>query len=130
MRSPKVSNNDRFSNDNACFVNIEILDTNVLMLVDTGSSVTILQKRLFERLPLNERPEVKPVNITLTTATGDTFPFLGKVKLTFKLGKQTFQHDVLLADIKNDGIIGMDFFQSYNCQIDLKNQCLKIVKNL
>jgi hypothetical protein len=60
-----------------------MLDTNVVMLVDTGSSETILKKDLYENLPSNKRPELRPVNISLTMATGDTFPFHGKATVTF-----------------------------------------------
>jgi hypothetical protein len=58
-----VTNYDLCSSDNARFMYIEILDTNVVMLVDTVSSVTILKKDVYEKLPLNIRPELRPVNM-------------------------------------------------------------------
>ena len=89
------------------------------MLVDTGSNVSILRKDLYDKLPLTEKPEVIPINMTLTTATGDTAPFYGKICANFSVGSQNFNQTLFLADIKSDGILGMDFFKSNQCRIDV-----------
>lgn len=74
-------------------------------LVDTGSCCTILSKAVFQRWPPETRPTLTPVNLHLVTATGESSPFLGKAKIEITLGSQKLLHDVLLADIKNDGIM-------------------------
>ncbi|XP_060564385.1 uncharacterized protein LOC132723637 [Ruditapes philippinarum] len=56
----------------------------------------------------------------MTTATGDTAPFYGKICTKLSVGSQNFNHPIFLADIKSDGIFGMDFFKSNQCRIDVE----------
>ena len=93
-------------------------------LVDTGSCCTILSKAVFERWPPETRPTLTPVNLYLVTATGESSPFLGKAKIEITLGSQKLLHDVLLADIKNDGILGMDFLTKHCCDMFLSRNHL------
>ena len=60
-------------------------------------------------MPLDARPSITPVNMQLVTATGESSPFLGKAEIEITLGGQKIMHDVLFADVKNDGILGIDF---------------------
>ena len=46
----------------------------------------------------------------LLTVTGDSKPFEGKAVVQIRLGNCTFQHEFLFADITQDGILGIDFF--------------------
>lgn len=96
------------------------------MLADTGSNVTILRKQLFDELPLVEKTRLIPINMSLTTATGDTAPFYGKIPTHISVGSQILDHVVYLADINSDGILGMDFFKSNKCQIDVGRNSLKL----
>ena len=83
-------------------------------LVDTGSCCKILSKNVFDRWPQETRPCLSPVNLHLITATGEMSPFLGKAEIEIKLGSQKVLHDVLFADVKNDGILGMDFLTKHH----------------
>jgi hypothetical protein len=53
--------------------------------------------------------EIIPVRLNLLTATSESSPFYGKVNLKVLIGKCFYEHEFLLADIKDDGILGMDF---------------------
>ena len=79
---------------------------------------------MFERWPPETRPTLTPVNLHLVTATGVSSPFLGKAKIEITLGSQKLLHDVLLADIKNDGILGMDFLTKHCCDMFLSRNHL------
>ena len=95
------------------------------LLVDTGSCCTVLSKALFERWPQETRPSLTPVNLHLVTATGESSPFLGKTVVEIILGTQKLLHDVLYAEVKNDGILGMDFLTKHRCDMFLsKNHLL------
>ncbi|CAG2203683.1 unnamed protein product [Mytilus edulis] len=54
----------------------------------------------------------------LVSATGDTADFLGKMKIKI--------HEVLIADIPSEGILGIDFLEQKMCDIILKEKCLRI----
>ena len=101
------------------------------LLVDSGSCCTILSKALFERWPQETRPSLTPVNLHLVTATGESSLFLGKAKVEIILGSQKLLHDVLFADVKNDGILGMDFLTKRRCDMFLsKNHLLLKEENI
>ena len=102
-----------------------IHDKSFAFLVDTGSCCTILSKTLLENWPADTRPDLTPVNLHLVTATGESSPFIGKAEVEITLGNQKLLHDVLFADVKNDGIIGMDFLTKHQCDMFLsKNHLL------
>ena len=52
------------------------------ILVDTGANVSILNKKIFDSWDKSKWSElVEPVNLNLLSATGDTSPFYGKLKI-------------------------------------------------
>ncbi|CAF4847923.1 unnamed protein product [Pieris macdunnoughi] len=61
----------------------------------------------------------------LLTATGQHITVRGEGIATFKIGGRTYRHEVVIADIVDDCIIGLDFMKHYNCKIDLKNGTFK-----
>jgi hypothetical protein len=67
------------------------------------------------------------VNVHLVTATGETSPFIGQINVQISLGKKFYQHNVFIADISNEGILGMDFLAANNCDVHLSENslCLK-----
>lgn len=93
-------------------------------LVDTGSNVTILRKDLLNAWPQECFPNLTPVNLQLITATGECSPFYGKAKIEFTLGNQNLSHEILFADIKNDGILGVDFLSANRCDVLLSKDHL------
>ena len=67
----------------------------------------------------------KHPNLHLVTASGESSPFLCKAVVEITLGSQKLLHDVLLADVKNDSILGMDFLTKHRCDMFLsKNHLL------
>ncbi|CAG2203676.1 unnamed protein product [Mytilus edulis] len=108
------------------FVLAGIFDKTINMMLDTGASVTILSKKFFETLDISLRKGIIPVKQKLVSATGDTADFLGKMKIKIHLGKNRYEHEVLIADIPSEGILGIDFLEQKMCDIILKEKCLRI----
>ena len=96
------------------------------MLVDTGASVTAIKKEIFEKLPPSSQSKLIPVNLNLITATGEASSFVGKLFADIQLGKHTFTHEILVADIQNDGILGVDFLTPNKCDVLLSKSCLSV----
>ncbi|KAK3085966.1 hypothetical protein FSP39_011423 [Pinctada imbricata] len=101
------------------YVNTIIEKSILAMLLDTGSSVTIIKKEVHDLWPEENRPVLEPVRMNLITATGESASFLGKTTVNIKIGEKVCMHDVLLADIQSDGILGMDFLSKYECDLQL-----------
>ncbi|GBN70184.1 Retrovirus-related Pol polyprotein from transposon 297 [Araneus ventricosus] len=66
-----------------------------LMLVDTGSNVTL-------------------------TATGEKAEIRGKLDAAIECGCRKFQHKIYVADITDPCILGLDFLQKFNFTVDLE----------
>ena len=94
------------------------------MLVNSGASVSILRKDIFDTIPPSSRPIIKPVRMSLLTATGEASQFIGKVDLETKLGDHIFKHEFLLAKIK--AILGMDFFMKHKIDLLFSKGCIKV----
>lgn len=81
-------------------------------------------------MPESVKPEINSVNISMLTATGEVSPFFGKGQFGLKLGEMDFCHEMWLADIKNEGILGVDFLTKHQCDVVLSEQCLKLKKSV
>ena len=67
----------------------------VSMLEDSGASVSILRKDIFDNIPPESRPQVMPVRMNLLSATGTASEFIGKVEVEIKLGNHICKHEFL-----------------------------------
>ena len=96
------------------------------MLCDSGANVSILNSSLFDTWGNNLEPCLTPQNTMLLTVTGESKPFKGKAVVQILLGKCTFQHEVLFADIILEGILGIDFMIKNKCDLMISRSCLKV----
>ena len=96
------------------------------MLVDTGSSVTIINPKLFEEIDPNRELNLIETDIKLKSANGHDIPVLGKCPLSLKLGNKLFPHTFLIALTENSCILGVDFMSKYACNIYMKERILRI----
>ena len=106
------------------FVPAVVANMPLTFLVDTGSNITILSKDLLDVWPQEHFPNLTPVSIQLVTATGECSPFYGKAEIQFTIGNQNLSHEILFADIKNDGILGVDFLSANRCDVLLSKDHL------
>ena len=106
------------------FVPAIVANMPLTFLVDTGSNITILSKDLLDVWPQEHFPNLTPVSIQLVTATGECSPFYGKAEIQFTIGNQNLSHEILFADIKNDGILGVDFLSANRCDVLLSKDHL------
>jgi hypothetical protein len=70
--------------------------------------------------------DVQPVDGLLRTVTGKTTPVQSHGKLAFQVGNLNVAHDVWIADIENECILGLDFLISNDCVVDVQESCLRI----
>ncbi|CAG2248426.1 unnamed protein product [Mytilus edulis] len=100
----------------------------VPMLIDTGANITILSKQIFDDWNPSCKPEIEPVKMNMLTATGEKSPFHGKVKLNIQIGRCSYEHEFLLAEIKDNGILGMDFLTKNKCDLMLGKGYMMLYK--
>lgn len=88
------------------YVPVTIGKLHVHLLIDTGAMVTILSNSLYKQIQRTN--QLSPTNIRLKQADGAEVTVYGTVFLTMKIGLSQLQTSVVVADIQNDGILGMD----------------------
>lgn len=83
----------------------------ILFTADTGASKTVLSKRVYESMRPEDRPELGKAS-KLIGAGGTTIKDLGKGEFTIKLGTVSLKIEAMVADIDDDGLLGVDVLQS------------------
>ncbi|XP_070543801.1 uncharacterized protein [Ptychodera flava] len=77
-----------------------------------------------------------PQNITLAensyirSAFGESSPVKGRGLLSIQLGQTIVQHNVWVAHITDDVLLGANFFAQHNSTPDLINKCLQICEEV
>ena len=96
------------------------------MVVDTGSNITIVRPDVLKRVSEDVVLDVQTVDSCLRTVTGETTPVRCRGKLRLQVGNFKIMHDVWIADIENECILGLDFLAPNNCVVDVRESCLRI----
>ena len=91
------------------FVEGMICDSNIKFLVDTGSSHTVISKATYANLETEKRPELTRTSFGMKQADGKPIDILGSAWMNLKIGTICTAIEVIVADIFNDGILGVDF---------------------
>ena len=97
---------------------------NVDWLVDTGCSVTILSEKIFHKIHPDDRPELHPPSKQLLSADGSPMKVLGESMFNISVGHKTVSHFTIVAEISNDGLLGIDFLKQHSFSIDFKTNQL------
>ncbi|XP_054749735.1 retroviral-like aspartic protease 1 [Lytechinus pictus] len=88
------------------YVPLTLVERPVNFLIDTGAMLTILSISLYKQI--QRRNELFPTNIRLKQADGAEVTVYGTVFLTLEIGLTKLQTSFVVANIRNDGILGMD----------------------
>lgn len=102
-------------------------DKPIHLLVDTGATITIISRAALQRVNEHLLAETRSSKTRLLQADGTPINVYGEVNVTMKIGKRYHNIDVVVADMKHDGILGMDFLHKTNALVECKN--MEIVIN-
>ena len=92
------------------------------MTIDTGSYITIARPDVVQKGSIDWNIEME----WMSTVTGVRAPIHGRGRLMLEMGDLQIQHDIVVADIKDEFILGSDFPTPNRCLVDLKNGVLSI----
>ncbi|CAK1542644.1 unnamed protein product [Leptosia nina] len=106
-----------------------VSDIPLSLLVDSGSSVSLLKITCIERLPkLNkEKNQLKGID-----SSEEPIQTRGHFQLKLRLPKSSISHQFHVIDkihLPYDGIIGSDMLNAHSCNIDITNNALHIGKS-
>ena len=94
------------------------------MVVDTGSNKTIVRPDMVKMV--ERETKIVPCAETLRTVTGDVAPVQGRRELTFQIGSHAAVHDVWVAEITDQCILGLDFLAANDYHINIGGTYLTI----
>ena len=122
--NPIVLHNVQTDKD-CLFADVQIQDGKVNLLVDTGSSVSLLSYETFCKLGLSEGSLTKFEN-ELFAADGKSLDIKGCATLEFVCCSFRFEQNFVVASLDYlSGILGMDFLQKYKADLQISRQTLK-----
>lgn len=101
----------------------------VTLLVDTGAAVTLLRKDVWSQTTTTAKLEPWP-GPSLVSAGGTPLTVHGCTHLDLSLGGNTFSTNfVIVSPLTSEAILGIDFLQEQQAQIDLGRGSLSLLKN-
>jgi hypothetical protein len=95
------------------------------MLVDTGSTVSIVKYETWKRI---KRPgmDLRRSPVQLSGVDGGTFKSYGRRDIPITIGDVVVMQNVEVGDCQDDVILGMDFLKAHSTGIDFGRPSLMI----
>lgn len=98
----------------------------VVWLVDTGAVRNVLSYECYKRLPEDAKFPLHEDGSQVFLADGRRTNTYGTGEMTIRIGTQDVSLRVLVADIEDSAILGMEFLSDVDAKIDLVQQQLLI----
>jgi predicted aspartyl protease len=114
------------TSESGMFVNVGINDIKTKFLIDTGATVSMLSKGLYDKIKDHSCSEIQETKMNVFTADGTQMKLDGKLDILLKLGTEEFGISALISDIQPDGILGLDIIRNHDMMISAKDQTLTI----
>jgi len=103
----------------------KITGRDVTFPLDSGCTVNLLSRQVFNTLPLKERRKLAPyTGEPGTLAHGSSIPFDGVAELTGRVHDQKIQEIFVISSLEEDAILGMPFLKRHGCRIDFSRSAL------
>lgn len=80
-------------------------------LVDTGADITIVRPEIYQKLSGSNRPQLEEVFVEMKVADGRPLVFQGKWMFQLEINGLKVEHEVWVASIDTDGLLGYEFLQ-------------------
>jgi predicted aspartyl protease len=100
--------------------------TQIKWLIDTGATVTLLAKRVFDEIEKTYKILTTEEVQDIMTAEGKPLKLYGTVTLDVVVGSSKYQRKVIIADITVDGILGLDFMNENQTVLNISEKMLTI----
>ena len=114
--------------NNGLFVKTVVNGVTARFLVDTGCGPTILNSQIFEKMCSSTKPQLQGLSTELKVADGQPMPCMGKGKFRMNIDDMTVEHEMLVADIDVEGLLGWEFLCKHECNLNIRAGKLTIGK--
>ncbi len=106
-------------------VSEKVAEIPIRLLIDSGSSLTLINERLFSKLPsyLRQQAQFAPSSLSLQLADRSRLKIQYALSLPVTISNSTCWHTVYVVPLLSRlCIIGNDLIQQHNLQIDGRQQ--------
>ena len=101
-------------------------NTEVEMMLDSGSTVSLIQECIATRLPAVKQLQASN-GLQLASAAGETIPVVGRVVLPVQVGGVCAEHPMIVVrSLITQVILGMDFLQKHGLVLDFTTMPVNI----
>lgn len=114
------------SNEPGMYIRGTINDVPVMTLVDTGATVTLISRKVFDAICMKHDLELNETNQNILSASGTPLNVHGKTVGRLKFGKKVIYQAVIVADMTVDVVLGLDCLKANKGVIDLCNKSLRL----
>ena len=107
---------------------IEVKGKKIQALVDSGASVSCIQKSTFDKINKDNCLQIQPSPITnIVGVGGERHEVCGQVNLSLKIsGLNVHQNFIIISQLHHPLILGLDFMQAYQVRIDFHHKIMTI----
>lgn len=103
------------------YLRVNITNNPVNMLIDTGSPFSIITKELAEILGV----EIQHTHVDLSSPDGREITVYGKADVDLDILGQKIGQEFLVANLDRVNLLGIDFLEKMNAEININKQTLK-----
>ena len=107
------------------FVTAFINGQPVTCLIDRGATLTIISRKVWEGM-VRRTSELTSFGQVISTASGNPIDVCGRTTVRLRIAQTHCSMEVIVADIENEAILGLDFLREMNCKIDVAKCTLMI----
>lgn len=108
------------------YVDVKIQGETSKFLVDMGATVTLVSESLYKRLPMSVRPNLHTVTQNIMTANSTALSVHRKPEFNVYIDQMTHYSEAIVAKLKIDGILGLDFMKAHHCLVDVGIEVLVV----
>ena len=109
------------------FIPAIIEDRELHLLVDTGATISLISKTVVDEMP---PMHISSTVVQLTQANGAAIRVHGEIEVDVEIGSTVHRIEMTVAEIEQDGILGLDFLQKTDAKINCEQQSVIINKEV
>lgn len=92
----------------------------MLFMLDSGSEASLINRKVYEEIPPEQRPPLLNETPNLVTASEEKLKIYGKVVMTVTVRDVQFSQAFWVSDMIEDGIFGVDMLRAQAAQVDFR----------
>ncbi|CAG2238400.1 unnamed protein product [Mytilus edulis] len=107
---------NKLANEAGMFIEAKVNGCKAKMLIDTGATVSLISKKLFDSMGSHV---LSPMDREILTTNGSPLIVFGKTIIDIEINGDVCSNIAVIADLNVDGILGIDFQRSQSCVINI-----------